>query len=670
MFTNIKLFTILSISLIGWLFSASLSPHPSLLDGHEERKTRHLLTIQISDIRTIQRPLTSVTYLSNDGATWVLDPADDSTEDNQGTVQVTTWGARFKRVYDTSKGVNIEWFGGAGDGKTDNGPAFQKAKAALPHGGIINFGVGTYTNKDRWLVNKSDLFIRGAGAEKTVLTADPSAKSTFNICPIRETPGLFIQGFRGDISEIYPFKNNTQKGDNFIELKDESWSKDFPVGQEIFIRASAHYYDQEFGELNTVVKKEGSKLYLRYPLSRNYSVEQENWEGTLLENFTPPPIGKSASATIQNPPKRIGFPYSIGNDIYTLVSVKNNKVILLNPGRGNNSDIIPAGTHVTKGRQVIKSFHTNNFRMEGITVLSKYQLRVFTADNSMHTYIKDCVISRNVSNAAKEGYNFTVDCARDVIFDHVTFFSPDTDFKGGQISRSSGDIMFKHCTFTNAPTDFSEFCFNAVVDSCNYNIKGAPYAIRLGKSTTYSKLTNTNIKMQGGIVAISMDDIQAVKNSQREGCLVQNCIFDLDAVGAVFQNMGSGKNELYSNTINGKLNVMCNSLRTNKDENDIFTPATVFFKNNLIKANFKSYLFNAGNAHIEDNRFEFSGKSSSFPLSGIIIWLSSTNQKNIGLKELVVKNNSFINWPKHKNAFPAESVLGKPAVQIAGNKFL
>ncbi len=162
----------------------------------------------------------------------VLRSADDSTADNEGTVLVGESGARFKRIYDTAKGVNIEWFGGEGDGKTDNGPAFEKAKAALTHGGIINFGVGTYTNSKTWIVNKSDVFMRGAGADKTILTADSSVKKLFDVCPMRETEDLFIHGLRGDASQLFPYKNNTKKGRSFIELKDESWAKEFPMGRK------------------------------------------------------------------------------------------------------------------------------------------------------------------------------------------------------------------------------------------------------------------------------------------------------------------------------------------------------------------------------------------------------------------------------------------------------
>ena len=437
-----------------------------------------------------------------------------------------------------------------------------------------------------------------------------------DICTIREAEDKFILGLRGDASQLFPYKNNLKKGDTFIELKEELWAKEFPIGQEIFIRAGAHYYDQEFGELNEVTNKNGAKLYLKYPLSRDYSYEQENWEGRLIEDFTPPPIGKTAVAVINKPPTRAKYPYSIGNDIYTLISVKGNHVTLLNPGRGNSNSVIPAGTHVTKGRQIIKSFHTRNFRMEGITIKGQ-QARIFTADNSMHTLIKNCIITRNIPNNDQGGYNFTVDCARNVIFDNVSFISPDNTPRGGQISRSSGDITFKHCSFINAPTDFSEFCFNTLVDSSIYSIKKSQYAIRLGKSTTFCRLTNSRIAMEGGMVAISMDDIQAVKMSQRDGCLVENCSFDLKNVGLVIQNMGRGINQFINNKINGNFNIICNSMRYKEDGDKTSIPTQLKFKNNIVKANIKSFLFNAGNGQIENNTFEFIGESCHISTRGV-----------------------------------------------------
>lgn len=55
-----------------------------------------------------------LTTHDNGGGNWVLDPVDNTTSDNIGTVLVTASGKRYKRVYDGT--VNIVWFGAVGTG--------------------------------------------------------------------------------------------------------------------------------------------------------------------------------------------------------------------------------------------------------------------------------------------------------------------------------------------------------------------------------------------------------------------------------------------------------------------------------------------------------------------------------------------------------------------------
>ncbi|MDU4841384.1 MAG: tail fiber domain-containing protein, partial [Leclercia adecarboxylata] len=58
---------------------------------------------------------------------FVLDTADTTSADNDGTVLVDASGRRWKRQYDGD--LLLTWFGAKGDGTTDNAAAFQKADA-------------------------------------------------------------------------------------------------------------------------------------------------------------------------------------------------------------------------------------------------------------------------------------------------------------------------------------------------------------------------------------------------------------------------------------------------------------------------------------------------------------------------------------------------------------
>lgn len=96
-------------------------------------------------------------YLSEKGKEgwWRLDPTDSSSEDNGGTIIVTTGTQRLKRIIPPGAGYAPEWFGAKGDWKdttptlgtgTDDTEAFQKCVNALiaADGGCIELSSKGY----------------------------------------------------------------------------------------------------------------------------------------------------------------------------------------------------------------------------------------------------------------------------------------------------------------------------------------------------------------------------------------------------------------------------------------------------------------------------------------------------------------------------------------------
>lgn len=67
------------------------------------------------------------TYTGIDGGVWQYDASDNTTADNIGTAVVTGAGKRLKRAYE--KYVNPKWFGGKGDGVTNDSRALVLAMA-------------------------------------------------------------------------------------------------------------------------------------------------------------------------------------------------------------------------------------------------------------------------------------------------------------------------------------------------------------------------------------------------------------------------------------------------------------------------------------------------------------------------------------------------------------
>lgn len=107
----------------------------------------------MAELRTMTTaPDAELYYLTDPGKEgfFQYNPADVSTPDNTGTILVSTYGARFKRLQ-----VNglfpINWFGASGDGIQDDTAAVQAAiNAASEAGGEVFLPPGTYQVASRY----------------------------------------------------------------------------------------------------------------------------------------------------------------------------------------------------------------------------------------------------------------------------------------------------------------------------------------------------------------------------------------------------------------------------------------------------------------------------------------------------------------------------------------
>jgi len=145
--------------------------------------------LTITELRATTEPSSSVRYYTTDlrqEGFWYYDAADVTGTDNTGTILVSSNGKRFKRIYDGSPVVT--WFGGVGDGVTDNILAFNKAIAATPVGGKLIIPVGVFMVSAPIHINPSrPIVIEGAGeslghaAEITPLPSFPNDSTLFVI---------------------------------------------------------------------------------------------------------------------------------------------------------------------------------------------------------------------------------------------------------------------------------------------------------------------------------------------------------------------------------------------------------------------------------------------------------------------------------------------------------
>ncbi|MFD0712910.1 glycosyl hydrolase family 28-related protein [Paenibacillus sp. GCM10027626] len=137
------------------------------------------VTLTIAELRAwTKAPLNGLYYIRDAGkeGPFVYDPSDTTAADNTGTVLVSAAGARFKRIIDKD-GVNIKWFGAAGDGITDDTQSIQDTidAVAAMGGGTVFIPKGTYivspSGKKR-IALRSNVNIVGAGHEAVVKVKD------------------------------------------------------------------------------------------------------------------------------------------------------------------------------------------------------------------------------------------------------------------------------------------------------------------------------------------------------------------------------------------------------------------------------------------------------------------------------------------------------------------
>jgi len=76
------------------------------------------------------------------GGLFYFDESETAAEDGGVIFEPDAGNGRWKRIYDKSKGVEVDWFGAVGDGTTDDTDAIKLAVAAAGVGGVVVFSPG------------------------------------------------------------------------------------------------------------------------------------------------------------------------------------------------------------------------------------------------------------------------------------------------------------------------------------------------------------------------------------------------------------------------------------------------------------------------------------------------------------------------------------------------
>jgi len=509
-------------------------------------------TSTVAGLRALPAPDTSVIYQTTDygGGLWNYSTVTGAI-DNTGTILVNTaTGGRYKRIFDGA--LNIRWFGAKGDGLNNDVPAWDRAKAALPpEGGTIYFPKGKYmSDATGWRVYRSNLHIKGDGMDATYLiTPEPSNAFGLQLAPYRDA------GWSLNPATLYTYMDTAAVGQGYIRLKpgqDKTLLKRHTV---LFFNAGANYYDQFYGEFQVIDTLIGDKLFFRYNFARDYTAARSSWNGMLLAPFTPPAVNSTAVAEIQSPPAmNNNVAISLGNDLYQVTAVSGNNVTLRNLGKGNGTEIIPAGTKVYKARAIYLTPSTAyNTTVEDLTIDGHRNGLVVS--NSVKSYFNRIRLVSH-KGLTSEGLWLDGDGGRDMFLNNSEVYSDGV--RNSQMARSFGDIKFKTTKFWQSTLDFSEFNYNFDVEDCDIHLHKINNitlnsAINVGTSTTNGRIFKNRISASDASNVIAASDIQGFKASSRAAMVISNNIIYADRCTNGISVYTSGTVAIEDNTIIGNI---------------------------------------------------------------------------------------------------------------------
>lgn len=483
-----------------------------------------------------------------------------------------------------SQSVNLDAYKSRKDKDYLN--ALIKAQAALPSGGTINLGAGTYAiltpnhGDVAWFLEKSNITLNGAGPGKTFITGGPNIGCVVSGACAGCAP--YVKGNTlADSAYTFTFSNNTRKGNKYIVLKNAAWASKISIGQVMTLTAGSHYYNQDFGELVKVIGKNKDTLFLQDAVSGQYAVDMVPYGGTLLEDVVIPPIGKTVTVKVAAINSSSDRYMNIGDNIFWQQSFTDSTMEFLNVGKGNQpaGSVLPAGTHVMKGRTILIWNHAQNVTIQNLTIKGGSSPRVLRGDNKYNFKVYNVDILKETNTP---GFIFTNDFSRKVLYNKVRFISTGNN-TGSQVSRSSGDITFSKTYHSNYKTDFSEYSFNIRVDSSEYDCYAGNYFIA-GNTVRRLFVTNSVFNIIDSMdTYIQSGEVQSLNNVQREFHQWVNNTFNINKwCSVLFDFSKYGQTWYIHNTAQGgAMNFFSGSASRLPDGTGIYPP-DVHIDNNTI----------------------------------------------------------------------------------------
>jgi len=151
-----------------------------------------VVPVTIAELRTIASADESCLYYVTDRGRegmFAYDPADATTADNNGTVFVSSSGARFKRIVGES--VDVKWFGAFGDGYnhplSDTFATLAAARVLYPHAKALS-------DETDWCAIQAAIEAVKSGTTGTTVVWIPSGTYIVNQAIRAEVDNIVLQG--------------------------------------------------------------------------------------------------------------------------------------------------------------------------------------------------------------------------------------------------------------------------------------------------------------------------------------------------------------------------------------------------------------------------------------------------------------------------------------------
>jgi hypothetical protein len=433
--------------------------------------------------------------------------------------------------------------------------AFERAKAALPAaGGTIHFPAGHYiAGHHGWQIWRDHVALSGDGPDKTILATALNVPEGLVLAPYRHI------GWLEGASREFPFTPDSgARGSDFLQLKNAGSADTPSAGQLVFIRCGANRFDQDYGEFNEVIETQpDGRVRLKYPLSRDYTLERLNWAGEVARDFKLPRAGATVSIEVKTGEgyflPGVGAAVTIGDNLFRVQKAERATLRLANLGRGNSprGTLIAAGTKIGKSRSLIQVTRTTrDFRCEGLQIIGRR--KVLNLSNSYDSVFINCLFRRDATEGNfKGGLTIDGDGGRFARFERCTLEADPP--AGMQFARSFGGVRFTDCNFRNANAAFTEFSFDAVVENSTFEIRGTRQltnVIIAGNSCGDLRFINNRIRARDvAMVFDTISDIHSQKHGSEGGIVVRDNLIECPRDVRVFSFPKSDRITLENNRV-------------------------------------------------------------------------------------------------------------------------